>query len=478
MKGMSTHRPELTRRALLAGLSRSAAAASLAAIAAPLALASSGSAALAGEPVFSRVDLRGGHDADLAGLLPGVADDQSRRFQLAINEAAANGRILRLPPGSFVVSNIDLPDGTRILGVPGATRLIYGGRGHLMLAEGARRIELSGLTLDGANQRLGSHVTGLIHLRGVADAVIEDVELSGSAGHGLTLEGSGGRVNRSEISGAGLAGIYAVESRGLAITDNVVRDCANGGILVHRWSAGEDGTMIVRNRVMRISARAGGTGQNGNGINIFRAGNVMVTDNHVSDCAFSAIRANSASNIQIVSNQAIRSGETAIYAEFSFEGAVIASNVIDGGTVGVSVANFNEGGRLAAVTGNIIRNLTDRGPYPAEYAGFGIGIAIEADAAVTGNVIEGAPKWGVLMGWGPFLRAVNFSSNTLRDCNAGVAVSVVEGAGSALISDNMFDQVPGGAVIGCRWNEVVTKDLAKTGAGKFAHLTVERNAVS
>jgi putative cofactor-binding repeat protein len=38
---------------------------------------------------------------------------------------------------------------------------------------------------------------------------------------------------------------------------------------------------------------------------------------------------------------------------------VIASNLIDGGTVGISVANFNEGGRLAAVTGNIIRNLTD-----------------------------------------------------------------------------------------------------------------------
>jgi uncharacterized secreted repeat protein (TIGR03808 family) len=180
---------------------------------------------------------------------------------------------------------------------------------------------------------------------------------------------------------------------------------------------------------MRISARAGGTGQNGNGINIFRAGNVMVTNNHVSDCAFSAIRANQASNIQIVSNQAIRSGETAIYAEFSFEGAVIASNLIDGGTVGISVANFNEGGRLASLTGNIIRNLSTKGPYPAEHAGFGIGIAIEADAAVSGNVIEGAPKWGVLMGWGPFLRSVNFTGNTIRNSGAGVAVSVVEGAG-------------------------------------------------
>nr|WP_290129011.1 TIGR03808 family TAT-translocated repetitive protein [Hoeflea alexandrii] len=466
---MSNTRHILSRRALLSGL----AAASAASLALPLASPE----ARAGD-LFSRIDLRGGHDADLAGLLPGVADDQSRLFQRAIDEAAAAGRILRLPPGSYVVSNIDLPDGARITGVPGATRLIYGGRGHFMLAEGARRIELSGLTLDGANQRLGGHVSGLLHLRGVSEAILEDMAIAGADGHGVTLEACGGRIHHSEIFGARLAGIYAVESRGLAITRNVVRDCANGGILVHRWSVGEDATLIDGNRVMRISARAGGTGQNGNGINIFRAGNVMVTNNHVSDCAFSAIRANQASNIQITSNQAIRSGETAIYAEFSFEGAVIASNLIDGGTVGISVANFNEGGRLASLTGNIIRNLTTQGPYPAEYAGFGIGIAIEADAAVSGNVIEGAPKWGVLMGWGPFLRSVNFTGNTIRNSGAGVAVSVVEGAGSALISGNMFDTTPGGAIIGCRWNEVVTKDLAKVGAGRYGHLTLERNVVA
>jgi hypothetical protein len=143
---MSNTRHILNRRALLSGL----AAAGAASLAMPLLSRE----ARAGD-LFSRIDLRGGHDADLAGLLPDAADDQSRLFQRAINEAAAAGRILRLPPGSYVVSNIDLPDGARITGVPGATRLIYGGRGHFMLAEGARRIELSGLTLDGANQRLG-----------------------------------------------------------------------------------------------------------------------------------------------------------------------------------------------------------------------------------------------------------------------------------------------------------------------------------
>jgi hypothetical protein len=83
------------------------------------------------------------------------------------------------------------------------------------------------------------------------------------------------------------------------------------------------------------------------------------------------------------------------------------------------------------------------------------------------------------MGWGPFLGSVNFTGNTIRNSGAGVAVSVVEGAGSALISGNMFDTMCRAArCIGCRWNEVVTKDLAKVGAGRFKHLTVERNAVA
>jgi hypothetical protein len=99
---MSNTRHILNRRALLSGL----AAAGAASLAMPLLSRE----ARAGD-LFSRIDLRGGHDADLAGLLPDAADDQSRLFQRAIDEAAAAGRILRLPPGSYVVSNIDLPDG-------------------------------------------------------------------------------------------------------------------------------------------------------------------------------------------------------------------------------------------------------------------------------------------------------------------------------------------------------------------------------
>ena len=80
----------------------------------------------------------------------------------------------------------------------------------------------------------------------------------------------------------------------------------------------------------------------------------------IADCAFSAVRCNSASNAQIIANNCRKIGEVALYAEFSFEGAVIANNLVDEAATGIEVTNFKEGGRLATVQGNIIRNLFRR----------------------------------------------------------------------------------------------------------------------
>ena len=104
-------------------------------------------------------------------------------------------------------------------------------------------------------------------------------------------------------------------------------------------------------------------------------------------------------NIQIEGNSIISAREVAIYAEFGFEGAVIANNTVDGAAIGISVVNFNEGGRLATVQGNLIRNLKAKRPAgtdPGDSAG--VGICVEADAAVTGNVVEGAPGAGISVG--------------------------------------------------------------------------------
>ncbi|EYR79159.1 TIGR03808 family TAT-translocated repetitive protein [Shinella sp. 838] len=420
------------------------------------------------------VDLRGSIDASAHGIRPGADDRKSKAFARLLKDAAAKNTPVFLPPGDYVVSNITLPDNTRLTGVPGATRIVYGGDGHLFAADGAGRIELANLVIDGANRWLGDTVDGLVHFSNVANVIIENCEIQGSSKTAVSLQRCGGRVERSRLSGAAEYALYAVESRDLSVTGNHVFDCGNGGILIHRWEKGRDGTIVSGNRIARISATHGGTGQYGNGINIFRADAVMISNNHISGCAFSAIRANAGSNVQIAGNTCLDSGETAIYSEFGFEGALVNSNLIDGAANGILIVNFDEGGRLATVSGNVVRNLKLEGPYVHDGAGFGFGIAVEADTVVSGNTVENAPKWGLMLGWGPYMRGLVVSGNLVRQSPVGCAVTVVEEAGSALISGNIFEDTPNGAIAGYRWNERTTGDLASEGS-TFAHLTIERN---
>ena len=422
--------------------------------------------------------LRGGIDATDRGLLPDVVGDQSKLLLDAIVETAATNQVLYIPAGNYYISNIDLPDNVRIQGVPGATRLVYTGRGHGLIGEDIRRLEIKDIILDGANNSFGAYTNGLLNIRGCQKLFLDNISVLGSSKYGISLERCGGVVQNCDLAGAADAALFSVEGLGLTIRNNYVHDCANGGILVHRWAIGEDNTIISGNRIERILAQNGGTGPFGNGINVFRAGNVMIHDNHISDCAFSAIRANSASNIHITGNSCYGSGETALYVEFAFQGAVVTGNLIDGGTMGISIANFNKDGRLSTITGNLIRNIIDQGPYITEGSGFGHGIAVEADASVTGNTIENVAKTGMLVGWGPYLRSVNITGNVIRKVPLGIAVSVVEGAQSTAIFNNIFDQTPGGAIVGHRWKEPVTRDLARRSKSGFDHLSIGNNIVN
>ncbi|MEX0345091.1 MAG: TIGR03808 family TAT-translocated repetitive protein [Rhizobiaceae bacterium] len=434
-----------------------------------------GAGALSG---VSTNSLRGSIDATELGIRPDAFDNQSKAFNRMLLKAAERNLPVHLPAGNYVVSNLKLPANVRISGVPGATRIIYGGDGHLFAGENLDLFDISGLTIDGANHWLADYTQGLVDIRRARHVDINNCEFIGSGKNGIALERSGGRIERSTISGAADAAIYSVEGGRLNITGNRVTDCANGGILVHRWQIADDGAIISENRIDRISAQNGGTGQNGNGINVFRANNVLISGNVVADCAFSAIRANSASNIQVTGNNCSHSGETAIYAEFAFDGAVVSSNIVDGAANGISIVNFNNGGRLGVCSGNLVRNLSEVGPYPADAPGFGVGISVEADTSVTGNVIESAPLYGIHIGWGEFMRNVVASGNVIRKAGEGIAVSVVEGSGSAVITDNVIEDTVHGAIFGHRWKKRVTGDLARTGSGEWPRLRVERNLTS
>ena len=123
--------------------------------------------------------------------------------------------------------------------------------------------------------------------------------------------------------------LFCNDSRGLVIIANIIRGSGNGGIRVWQSDKRRDGSLIADNRIEDTAARAGGSGQNGNAINVFRAGNVIVRGNVIRKAAFSAIRGNAASDIQIIGNNCAALDEVAIYSEFEFEGAVIADNIVD-----------------------------------------------------------------------------------------------------------------------------------------------------
>src|SRR6185437_14614109 len=201
------------------------------------------------------------------------------------------------------------------------------------------------------------------------------------------------------------AAIRSIDATGIDITNNDIADCGNNGIQVWRSEAGEDGSIVAGNRIARIRADSGGTGENGNGVSVFRAGGVLVSGNRITDCAYTAVRGNAASDIQIIANNCARLGEVALYAEFGFEGALIANNLVDTAATGISVTNFNEGGRLAVIKGNLIRNLFRREHEKDDKRGEGIGV--EADAVVIGNTIQNAPPVGIQIGWGTFMRDVS-----------------------------------------------------------------------
>jgi uncharacterized secreted repeat protein (TIGR03808 family) len=418
-----------------------------------------------------------GHDATHYGVRPGSPDDQTRVLQRALDEAARAGSPLALPPGVYRTGPLNLSNSARLVGVRGATKLAFTGGPSLLTAQGANGIGLREITFDGGGITLPQR-RGLIHCGAGRDVRITDCEIVRSGGNGIWLENIAGDVRGNSLRHIATTAVVSFDAQGLLVAQNTIVDTNDNGIEILRTAIGDDGTQVIDNRLEDIKAGPGGSGQHGNAINAFRAGNVIVRGNRIRNCDYSAIRGNSASNIQIVGNSVSDVREVALYSEFAFEGAIIANNTVDRAAVGVSVANFNEGGRIAVVHGNIIRNMLPKRPIataPEDDAG--IGIYIEADSAVSGNVIENAPAFGIVAGWGKYLRDVAITGNVIRKAFIGIGVSVADGAGTALVNGNMISDAPRGAVVGLDHARPVTPDLTRESAARFKQIALGTNIV-
>lgn len=426
--------------------------------------------AASSHPAKAKSSLTATLDISSSGLQPNSKNIQTKALQKAIDRASLEGKKLVLPGGVYKTGPLTMRAGLHIEGVAGSTILQFSAGEGLMFGRDISNLTFSHLIFDGASRAFSNKdVDALIQLERVKNFSIAHCVIKDSLKSGISLYDTSGEVVHSQISECGVSGLFTLNSEGLEISHNNIQSCGNNGILVWRSEKGYDGTIVTNNHIKNIEARAGGTGQNGNGVNIFRAAHVVVSNNVITECTFSAVRNNGGDNVQILNNSCSQLGEVALYSEFKFEGAVINNNLIDGAHVGISITNFNEGGRLATATGNLIRNIKKRKGVPA------IGIAVEADTLVSGNVIESVEGAGIGIGWQQFLRQVTANNNLIRDVEIGIGVSTHNDAGFALIATNMIYGAKQGGIRAMDEHKPFGPDLTKSSAEAFRNLAIYGN---
>jgi uncharacterized secreted repeat protein (TIGR03808 family) len=396
-------------------------------------------------------------------LQPRGDADQTRRLQAAIDEAAGGSGEVVLGAGTYNTDTVRITRPITISGVPGQT-VLAAQSGPVL------NIESDNVTLRGVGFRSAGLANNLVEARSCKNLGVSACIFSGGQ-TALKATNCGGWIESNSFSGQTDSAIFSTDAAGLLIDGNAIDDIGNNGIQVWRSERGEDGTIISGNRVSRIRADNGGDGPYGNGIVVFRAGNVTVSSNRVSDTRFSGIRCNSGSNVSITGNSISRSGEVAIYVEFAYQGAIVASNIIEDVVFGISITNFNDDGRLTVCDGNLIRKSRGTGVLRS-----GGGIHMEADTIASNNLIEDIQGWGIQMGWGGRNRNQSAVGNTLRNCTVAIAPSVVAGSGKMLIANNIIDG-SATAIQGFDYETAATKELASPGAELPAHITLDNNIV-
>ncbi|TCR64945.1 TIGR03808 family TAT-translocated repetitive protein [Bosea sp. BK604] len=444
-----------------------------------------GTGALIGGPAWAQAGKPGaalalgtfGLEASQFGLRPGATDDQSKLLQNALVEAAKRSAPLIVAPGRYRIANVVLPEGARLIGVPGATQFVAAQAAPLLVARRIKRAAASGIGLDGLDIRVGQR-DGLLAADEVAELSLSDCDFANAGSVGLVLNRTAGRIETNRFHSMREAALFSLDSRGLTIEGNQVEDCGNNGIQLWRTQPGDEQSLIRGNRLNRIRSDAGGDGPNGNGISLFKAGGVIIEGNTLRDCALTFIRNNSGSGVQIIGNQGKRCGETALYSEFAFEGAIISNNLVEDCAQGANITNLDHGGRLSVFANNIIRNAQKGfAPKGKEPVG-GMGVHIEAEAAITGNVIEGASDIGISLGWSWGMRNLACTGNMVRKTGIGISVSVVPKERNALIANNIIAEARLGAVLGTEFGKVVTGDLTQGIDKRASGIKVENNAVS
>lgn len=147
-----------------------------------------------------------------------------------------------------------------------------------------------------------------------------------------------------------------------------------------------------------------------------------------------------------------RSGSGAILVSES-ESVVIAGNIVDKAATGIAVVDGRRSGEPAVVKGNVVRDLFFRKIALSH----GNGIAVEANAVVSGNIVENAPGFGILVGRAA--PSMSVTGNLIRNVHIGIGVPISI-AETVPIAGNVISGANDGAIRAMDGPTPIGPDLA------------------
>jgi uncharacterized secreted repeat protein (TIGR03808 family) len=401
-----------------------------------------------------------------------AAPDAANELSQALRAAAARGAAVTLPPGVTATRGLVLPEGARLVGVPGRSVLKLIGAGPLLQSAGAQKIALEGVIFDGGDG-LTPKERGLLDFSDALSLAIHGCVIRRASTRGINLLRCAGRIAQTEIFEIGDAGFHSLDGFGVDFDGNHVKGCGDNGVMVWTTVAGRhEGSRLRNNVIEDIHNRSGGNGPYGNGVSIWGSGGVRVENNKIRRCVYTAVRNNAGHDVQVIGNECSGFQERAMYAEFGAKRSLFRDNLIDDASAGIGVANADRGTDGALVVGNRITNLREHHPDKD----FGPSMlwltAIEAEknAQVMGNTIVGGWIGIAAGGWRENLR---IESNDIRDVDYGVTVAVGEGVGDAVVRRNKIRARK--AAVAARAGETILPGELARDARAFPRLSVEAN---
>lgn len=394
-------------------------------------------------------------------------------LQTVFDLARTQGLPVFLQPGVYSNGALSVSTATgsgkplQVEAVPGTATILYTGGGTPLSIDGVSSVKFLGVKFDGQNLALpvyagntGESRLAFIAVKATTGAYFEDCQVVNSPGIGVYVYQAQARVEGCYV-GSHSVGLMSEDSR-VFVRRNAFAALANNGVVIWRTDIGGDSSEVVGNTINGVDTKAGGTGQNGNGVLVFKASAVTIADNRIFSPKFSGVRCNGATQVVIEGNSIWNARETGVFIEapgfgIDTHGAIVSNNHIDTTATGIAVANANLYGDGVAhsvvIEGNRISNLrittiSDPGYSPPQVGG--VGITAETDCVISGNIVDTAQAIGIMVGTNNATKDICVTGNLISSSVIGVGVSylAVNGSvGDVVVSGNIVRGATNGAIV-------------------------------